>query len=344
MLVMGIGTASFLTSNKFASDRMTEFKMAKSESEGFRAQLLARAGFQGGLGALKKIPEEVLYQSGIALDPPPIPLGGGVIYYKLSPEDGKINLNSLIKMYDNQPNARTQEMTTRLFEQLGLKKEMIFPIIDWIDENSQEMGGGAEIYYYSGLKPPRKIKNAPMYSLSELLSVKGFTRKNVYESLKPAGYDTNKSTSFQTEEEKVLLTDKDFILANNVTAYLPFKDTSDERININGAPYHILMSLSDFMTRQASMRLLKLKLEKGGYIKEIKDLEPLPEFQVKTSGGFTLYKELAGEGTDVSGGRIKTKGDIYKIVGVGIINNKVTRRITCLFDLANDQMLFYSED
>ncbi|MCE9500534.1 MAG: general secretion pathway protein GspK [Leptospira sp.] len=344
LLVMAIGSASFITANKFATDSMTEYRMARSEADGFRAHLLARAGFNGGLGALKKIPEEVLYQSGIAFNPPPVPLGGGMIFYKLSPEDGKINLNSLIKLYDNQPNARTQEMVYRLFEQLGLKRDKVFPIIDWIDENSQEMGGGAEIFYYSGLKPARKIKNAPFYTLSELVSVKGFNRKIVYESLKPVDYDKNRSMNFKTEEEKVLVTDRDFVLANNVTAFMPYKDTADERINLNGAPYHVLMSLSDFMTRQAAMRLLRLKLEKGGYIKELRDLENLPEFQLKTAGGFTLYKELAGEGTDVSGGRIKTKGDIYRIIGVGTINNNVVRRVSCLFDLANDQMLYYSED
>ncbi len=344
VLIMALGSASLFTASKFFQDAATEYQIAKTQADGFRAHMLAKAGFMGAVGALKKIPEEVLYQSGLALDPPPIPLGGGVIYYTMSPEDGKININSLIKIYDDQPNQRSIEMMSRLFYQFGLKREMIFPILDWIDENSTETGGGAESYYYSRLKPPRKIKNAPFYSLSEMLSVKGFDRKTIYESLKPKDFDKNNSKDFLSPEERALRSDKDYVLSNNITAYLPAGDSYDDRININTAPYFVLMSLSDFMTKQAAMKILKLKLQKGGYLKELKDLENEPEFQIKTTGELTLFKELAGEGTEVSGGRIKTKGEVYKITGVGIIKDKVTRKVTGLFDLTNNQMLYYTED
>ena len=373
-LVAAIGGSSFVIANQYAGDRMIDFKIAKANADGFKAFLLARAGLQGGLGALKKVPEEVLYQSGIAFNPPPIPMAGGTIYYRISAEDGKFNINDLIKAYDNLPNLKVQEMITKLFEQLGIPRERIFPIIDWIDDNSEEMGGGAEVYYYSNLKPPRKIKNAQMYSLSELTALKGWNRKLVYESLKNPEKEKNNSKDFLSEEEKLLVTDADYVLSNNITAYLPFKDTGDDRININAAPYHVLMSISEFMTRQAVMRILKYKLEKGGYIKEINDLKNFAEFQIKTTsmGGtpastsntsgannnqppppsansgqnqqaLTLFDEIAGQGTAVSTGRVKTKGEIYKVVGVGTVGN-ATRRVSCIFDLTNDQILFYSED
>jgi general secretion pathway protein K len=344
LLVIAVGASAFFISNKFFADAIIEYKISSQEADGFKAHSLAKAGFLGALGALKKIPEEVLYQSGIAFDPPPLPLGGGIIYYSMLPEDGKININSLAKIYDDQPNDRMVEIVSRLYTQFGMKRELIFPIIDWIDTNSQEMGGGAEVYYYSKLKPPRKIKNAPLYSLSELVGIKGYDRKMIYESLKPKDYDKNFSSDFQTEEERSLISDKDFVLSNNITAYLPYGDSYDDRININSAPYHVLMSLSDFMTKPAAMKILKLKIKKNGYIKELKDLENEPEFQTKSMGNLTLYKELAGEGTDVSGGRIKTKGEVYKIVGVGIIKDKIIRRVVGIFDLPNNAMLYYTED
>lgn len=344
VLIMALGSASLFSASKFFQDAATEYQIAKTQADGFRAHMLAKAGFMGAVGALKKIPEEVLYQSGLALDPPPIPLGGGVIYYTMSPEDGKINVNSLVKIYDDQPNQRSIEMMSRLFFQFGLKREMIFPILDWIDENHTETGSGAEQYYYSRLKPPRKIKNAPFYSLSELLNVKGFDRATIYESLKPKDFAKNNSRDFLTDEEKALRSDKDYVLSNNITAYLPAGDAYDDRININAAPYFVLMSLSDFMNKRAAIKILRLKLQKGGYIKELKDLENEPEFQIKTSGELTLYKELAGEGTEVSGGRIKTKGEVYRITGVGMIKDKVTRKVTGIFDLTNNQMLYYTED
>ncbi|PTM48574.1 type II secretion system protein K (GspK) [Leptospira borgpetersenii serovar Javanica] len=343
ILVMAIGTASFYTATEFGELSLGELRVAQANADGFRALLLAKAGFQGALGALKKIPEEYLYKSGIALNPPPLPLGGGTIYYKISSEDGKINLNSLLNQDGNQQNLRSVEMLSRLFDQFGIKREKLFPIFDWLDTDLQEVGGGAEDGYYSSLKPPRKNKNSFMYSLSELVSVKGFDRETVYGSLKPPDFDQKYSKAFQSDEERALIGDSDFVLANNVTAYIPSGQSSDDRINLNGAPYFVLMSLSDFMTKQAAMRILKFKLERGGFIKELKDLEKFQEFQIPTAGGLTLYKELAGEGTDVSGGRVKTKGEIFRIVAVGQVKNTV-RRITGIFDLTNNQMLYYMED
>ena len=343
MLVSAITTASFLTANQFANDKITEYRIAKASADGFKAFLLARAGVQGAIGALKTVDEQMLYQSGIAFNPPPIPLAGGTIYYKITPEDGKFNLNSLVRAHDSEPNLRAKEMVTRLFEQLAIPPDKVPPIIDWIDENSEEVGGGAEIFYYSGLTPPRKVKNSFMYSLSELTSVKGFSRELVYESLKPKDYEDTRSQDFATEEEKILINDGDFVLSNNITAFLPFNDQLDTRVNINAAPYYVLMSLSESMSKAAVLNLLKLKIEKGGYIKELGDIEKIPEFQAKTPSGFTLYKELVGEGTAVSAGKIKVKGEIYRIVGVGQIGTTV-RRVSILFDFANDQVIYYSED
>ena len=377
LLVSVIGGASFALANTYAAERMAEYKIAMSNADGFRAYLLARSGMQGAIGALKKIPEEALYQSGIAFNPPPIDLAGGTIFYRISSEDGKFNLNDLIRAYDGAPNLKMQDMVGRLFEQLGIPKTKIYPIQDWIDENNDEIGGGGEMFYYSNLKPPRKIKNGMMYSLSELTSVKDWNVKLVYDSLKDPLKDKNTSKDFLSDEEKLLITDADFVLSYNVTAYVPYKDTGDERVNLNAAPYHVLMSLSEFMTRAAAMKILKLKTQKGGYIKELTDLKNEPEFQIKTTAtgtgsnqpqnnpnnpanptqnqpakqvqntpqpqAITLYDEIAGDGTAVFTAKVKTKGEIYRIVGVGIVG-RATRKVNCIFDLTNDQILFYSED
>ncbi|MBK8399295.1 MAG: general secretion pathway protein GspK [Leptospiraceae bacterium] len=349
-LVAIIGGSSFVIANQYAGDRMIDFKIAKANADGFKAFLLARAGLQGGIGALKKCRKKYYTSQELHLIHHLSQWQAGIIYYRISSEDGKFNINELIRNHDKLPNLKVQEMVTRLFEQLGINRDKVFPIIDWIDDNSEEIGGGAEVYYYSNLKPPRKIKNAPMYSLSELTAIKGWDRKLVYESLKNPDKDKNVSKDFLSEEEKLLVTDSDYVLSNNITAYLPFRDTGDDRININAAPYHVLMSISEFMTRQAVMRILKYKLEKGGYIKEINDLKNFAEFQIKTTSmgapptnspssgpanpsqppppsssssgqaqALTLFDEIAGTGSAVSTGRVKTKGEVYKVVGVGTV-------------------------
>lgn len=355
LLVGGIGVAALTTTLDFAERSMAEYKISQGEMSGFKASLLAKAGFQGALAALRKIPEEQLYQSGIGLNPPPVPMGGGWIYYKIQGEDGKININSIFNADTKELNLRNQEMAGRLLERLGMKKDLFNPVVDWLDDDSQ---GNFEISYYEKLTPPRKIKNGYMYSLSELTSVKGFDPKIVYGSQKPPDYEQKYSKDFMSDEEKSLIGESDFVLANNLTAFVPFQRNYDDRINLNAAPYFVLMSLSDFMNRQSVLQIMKMKIKKGGYLKEIKDLETIPEFQVPSVGGLSLYKELAGEGTDVSGGRIKTKGEIFRISAVGEVERnynskkssdvmkgpKIVRRITGIFDLTNNLMLYYRED
>ncbi|EIE01663.1 general secretion pathway protein GspK [Leptospira licerasiae] len=355
LLVGGIGVAALTTTLDFAERSMAEYKISQGEMSGFKASLLAKAGFQGALAALRKIPEEQLYQSGIGLNPPPVPMGGGWIYYKIQGEDGKININSIFNADTKELNLRNQEMAGRLLERLGMKKDLFNPVVDWLDDDSQ---GNFEISYYEKLTPPRKIKNGYMYSLSELTSVKGFDPKIVYGSQKPPDYEQKYSKDFMSDEEKSLIGESDFVLANNLTAFVPFQRNYDDRINLNAAPYFVLMSLSDFMNRQSVLQIMKMKIKKGGYLKEIKDLETIPEFQVPSVGGLSLYKELAGEGTDVSGGRIKTKGEIFRITAVGEVERnynskkssdvmkgpKIVRRITGIFDLTNNLMLYYRED
>lgn len=355
LLVGGIGVAALTTTLDFAERSMAEYKISQGEMSGFKASLLAKAGFQGALAALRKIPEEQLYQSGIGLNPPPVPMGGGWIYYKIQGEDGKINLNSIFNADTKELNLRNQEMAQRLLERLGMKRDLFNPVVDWLDDDSQ---GNFEISYYEKLNPPRKIKNGYMYSLSELTSVKGFNPKIVYGSQKPPDYEQKYSKDFMSDEEKSLIGESDFVLANNLTAFVPFQRNYDDRINLNAAPYFVLMSLSDFMNRQSVLQIMKMKIKKGGYLKEIKDLETIPEFQIPSVGGLSLYKELAGEGTDVSGGRIKTKGEIFRISAVGEVERnynskkssdvmkgpKIVRRITGIFDLTNNLMLYYRED
>ncbi len=175
LLVSLIGGASFALANQYVAERMAEFRIARANANGFKAYLLARAGMQGAIGALKKIPEEALYQSGIAFNPPPLDIiPGGTIFYRISAEDGKFNVNDLIRAYDGSPNLKVQDMVGRLFEQLGIPRVRVYPIMDWIDENNDEIGGGGEVFYYSNLKPPRKIKNGQMYSFTDVNSVKEY--------------------------------------------------------------------------------------------------------------------------------------------------------------------------
>ena len=344
MLVVALGVSSFFIANEFTKKVLLDYKLALMQANSLKANLLAKAGIQGAVGSIRKIPEEFLYKTGIAFNPPPIPLSGGRVYYRINPEDGKINLNSLIVKETGEVNKKVLEILTRLYLNMEFKKEKIGPLIDWIDNDDILYDDGAEKKYYQNLKPPRQIKNSFMYSLTEMMLVKGYDSKFIYTTSKDEDYDEKFSDDFKSEVEKAMQTDADFILSNNITAWLPKNyDSFDERINLNSAPYFVLLSLSDYMTKDIVKKVIELRIKNGGFIKDVKELEQIAEMQQELPNGITLLKEIIGENTKLSKGKLKTKTGIYKITGVGIFRN-TTRRITALYEVSSRSFVYYLED
>lgn len=128
-------------------------------------------------------------------------------------EAGKFSINTLISGDDIDPVKRLQ--LERLFEVLELDLDLIDPICDWLDSNTNAGPTGAEDAYYAELSPPYPCKDGPLSSLEELLLVKGMTEEILY----------------GTEEKKGLI--------HYLTIY------SDGKININTASAEILQCLSE---------------------------------------------------------------------------------------------------
>lgn len=361
LLTLMMGTSANLISVQFWSDSHDQYAAARVNADGFRARQMALAGFQAGLAALRVIPEEFLYKTGLALDPPDIKLSDECkpscwLKYRLQPEDGKLNVNDLYSYGVDKKNEEYAGHFERLFNQYDIPPEIIGAIVDWIDENDFSEDDGAEAEYYDGLTPPRKIKNTRMYNLSEIAQVKGVEYNMIYGTRMPEDWEEiQEELRFQTDDEKNLIQVDDWIPANNLTAYVALGNTTP-KININAARYHVLMSLSESMTREAVLALFKLRAKNGGYIKETGLLQSLPEFQVPSStGAGDLYGELTGSGGGGTGGgglaRIKTQGDIYRIIGIGSIidsdgdqNKVVVRKVTGLYDNSRKSLIYYSED
>ncbi len=360
-----MGMAANIMAVKFFSDSHDQYAAAQVSADGFRARQLALGGFQAGMAALKNVPEDYLYSTGITLKPPDIqvspdddPNSGKCrpqcfISYRIIPEDGKLNVNNLVLVNEDRPNDQYRKIFERFYAYYDIPIETLDATIDWIDENTFVEGSGAEGPYYDSLNPPRKIKDYRMFNLSELTQVKGVEFNMIFASRAPEDWEKNQEElKFQTEDEKALIQDADWIPANNLTAYVPFGERFEDKININGARYHVLMSLSDTMTREAVKALFKLRRQNGNFIKDIGALKDLPEFQIQTPLDVSLYEELAGTGGQVSG-IIKTEGDIWRIVGVGSIlpssdneeeNGGVVRKVTGLYDKPNSRLIYYSED
>lgn len=355
LLIFAMGLSSLTVALKFWNDVQDEYASARNFTEGYRAHLLALSGFQAGLAALQSIPEEYLFQTGLALNPPDIDVGKDCkpkcfVRYSIQPEDGKINLNYIINKIDDQPDETYRNILIRLFTSFKIPLDNIDALIDWIDQNDIIEGNGAERSYYESLNPPQKIKNYFLFSLPEVTLIKGFTPEMIFTSRAPEGWeDQQKELAFLTEDEKTLLTKDDWILSNNITAYI-YDNNDSKKININAARYHVLLSLSDSMTKEAVLQIFKLRNKEGGYIKDLKLLENLSALQIQTPNGITLYEELVGKGGQFTG-MLKTEGEIYRITGIGTIlpnsqnpDRTIIRTVWGLYDKKMRRLIFYQED
>lgn len=115
---------------------------------------------------------------------PPIDVEGGKVAGKMEDLQGRFNINNLITQND-EPSAPDVLIFQRLLGVLGLEIDLVYPLIDWIDENPQlTLPNGAEDVEYLGRTIPYRAANRALVSTSELLLVKDFTAE-IYAELAP---------------------------------------------------------------------------------------------------------------------------------------------------------------
>jgi general secretion pathway protein K len=134
----------------------------------------------------------------------------------------------------------------RLFEVLDLDPDLVDPICDWLDRDSNAGPTGAEDAYYAELSPPYPCKDGPLSSLEELLLVKGMTEEILYGDA----------------EKKGLL------------QYLTIH--SDDKININTASAEVLQSLSDYIDENLAQAIIDYRQEEPFKVIKYDDIKHLP--------------------------------------------------------------------
>lgn len=97
-----------------------------------------------------------------------VEFGGGDYSYRISDEEGRINLNT-----------SPPDRIDRLLGELGLEKEVRDTITDslqdWRDPNEEYRLNGAESDYYLKLPVPYRAKNGNLDSVREILQIRGVT-------------------------------------------------------------------------------------------------------------------------------------------------------------------------
>lgn len=178
--------------------------------EAWAMGILARDGVEGERDHLNEL---------WALDPPPIPVTGGVAKGRIVDLQGRFNLNNLL--LDGKPSLVDRTRFERLLKLLDLDPRLAMAVVDWIDQDALVGGyGGAEDETYLGKKPPYRAANQFFKSVTELRLVEGFDAEAVAK------------------------------LIPLVTA-LPRRT----ELNINTAPVELLMTMIENMPREAARAL-----------------------------------------------------------------------------------------
>ena len=161
------------------------------------------------------------------------PLNDAVMECSISDEYGKLNLNALVTGRSRSDEAdeaneanetvgsdQTLEQTLRyLFAERGAEDDVIDGILDWLDSDDEPRPLGAEFDYYQSLEIPYGCKNGPMSSIEELLLVRGMTPEIYFGD--------------PTLEQLPL------------PELLTVSGHSSGRINLNTAPYELLLAMGE---------------------------------------------------------------------------------------------------
>ncbi len=194
------------------------FELIKSETAGFKAE----SGNEKG----KEYDEDKI-EWRINADIPAIAFAGGEFEVMIGNESGKVNINKADK--------KLLKIMLSRFELEDLEKDVIVDsIMDWRDKDRLHHLNGAEDDYYLSLSEPYECKDDYFDSIEELLLVKGVTPAIFFAGLKDmVTVCQDKETTDQKRGQKK---------GQNKNS-AKTKEFDYNRININAAPYDILMSL-----------------------------------------------------------------------------------------------------
>lgn len=160
-------------------------------------------------------------------------LGEGYYTVSIVNESGKIDINKASDL-----------LLRNFFVNYGLTAEqadsIVDCIMDWKDRDDLYRLNGAESDYYMSLPKPYRAKDAPFETLEELILVKGMTYDILYGN----------------QEKKGII---DFLTVNSKT----------NRININAAPFEVLMAIPGMTPEIADMII---EYRKGNEIKNLLEI------------------------------------------------------------------------
>ena len=246
----------------------SEIYEAANLGDGIRAACAAKSGFYIGEALLAGDTNnfDSLNEDWARLES--VSAGSGTLfdgeYFRLNIEDesGKISINSLVKE-NQQYNDGIKKLLTRFLSlpEFDLDEQQVRDIVDavkdWMDEDDEVAGFGAENMYYKGLEESYACKNGALDCIDELLMIKGITEDLYYGTGETPG----------------------------IAKYLTLH--SKGKININTAPNLILKVLSGEITDEMVSGMDEFRRDEENNLSE-------PTWYKKVPGmsGITIKPEL----------------------------------------------------
>jgi general secretion pathway protein K len=194
---------------------------------------------------------------------PPIGVDGAELSGRIEDQQGRWNLNNLLK--DGTVDREALAVHRRLLAALGIPAELADTLADWLDADDTLRPGGAESAYYLSLQPAYPAANRAMEHPSNLLRVKGYDAAmvrrlapfvTVLPGRQPVNVNTAPAEVLHALFADLSLADARQLVAARQTAH--FRDTDDFRARLpdrDAAPAAEVSVSSQFFLARANVQV-----------------------------------------------------------------------------------------
>ena len=252
-------------------------------------------------------------------EPYSFPFAEGECEVKIGDEGSKINLNWVAK----EAKKNRKLLTDILEKSCGLEGEqrdtIADSIIDWVDKDHSHLLNGAEDDYYESLEDSYECRDGSFVVTEELLLVRGVTEE-IYYGKKPFSeegdeFEEKASTYFTGGEEWGNVEEERGMTQGLSEIFTVFSSKTSLKININDAPYGLLMSVSG-MTGEVARRIIELRREE--------EFENINDVRLKT---LPNYSQIASNIT-------VDPTNFYRVEACGrVADSSVKRTINAVIEL-----------
>jgi len=176
VLAMGVAALAAIAATAILVTQSTWARQAELAANHAQAQFVVQAGMDWARAVLsddRRSSRVDHLAEPWALRLAPMPVENGKIVGYIEDEQGRFNLNNLVK--DGKVSLAQLAQFRRLLATLGLPTALADSLADWLDADSApQPGSGAEDKHYMTLQPPYLAANRTLVDVAELVLVHGF--------------------------------------------------------------------------------------------------------------------------------------------------------------------------